>query len=268
MCWWDPSLDLEVKWFESQKRRKASPAEHSVAHAVLEGRFTEKGVGLYSPGGAGKNPLLLLPWLGATLAGPTTAAASEKATTAAPPSSEVKAILSEVKDHLNGALAAKPLEVLSSWSGLRLSPARPPPYRRFSGKKRDAFAMFSSESGLLTVTGGNWTLYRQMAQAAVNHAIEVAALHSLAQPTDSRTVVLVGGHRYTPELPSALAQRHPSALTAQKAQQLVRTYGDRSVEVAELAAADGFRALPSPKSPSSGSTSRVVWETEVEYAIR
>ncbi len=67
----------------------------------------------------------------------------------------------------------------------------------------------SPARGLVSIAGGNWTMYRKVAEDAVDHIIEVGDLRPKAGPCATAALPLLGGHRYTPQLPFQL--RCPSS---------------------------------------------------------
>lgn len=143
-----------------------------------------------------------------------------------------------------------------------------------------------SKSGLLTCAGGKWTTYRQMAEDAVDEAINVfqlkprktsfnTAITSFSSFRDfndvpfvdgscqTRHVRLIGAHGHSPILFMNLAQHF--GFDVDVAKHLAHAYGDRAWAVAEMA------------SPQTTSTSTVgarlspkypFIDSEVTYAIR
>jgi glycerol-3-phosphate dehydrogenase len=139
-----------------------------------------------------------------------------------------------------------------------------------------------SDSGLLTCAGGKWTTYRQMAEDAVDKAIEVFKLKpagiarapnlsgvegfndgtALDGSCQTHRLRLVGAHGYSQNLPVHLIQHF--GIEADVAQHLARSYGDRAWRVAALGAklaAYPFRGQRlSPKYPYI--------DGEVRYAVQ
>lgn len=85
-------------------------------------------------------------------------------------------------------------------------------------------------SGLLSLLGGKWTTYRVMAQDAIDRVSEL-----LNKPVPSRTEThyLIGGENYRFEDWQRLQQQY--GLPADVCQHLMRTYGSRANQVAQLA---------------------------------
>ena len=65
--------------------------------------------------------------------------------------------------------------------------------------------LFVDDSGLITITGGKWTTYRQMAEDAVNKAIEVGKLQKAECRTETLAIepteIEPHGERLTPDMP-------------------------------------------------------------------
>ena len=100
-------------------------------------------------------------------------------------------------------------------------------------------------SGLLTITGGKWTTYRNMAEDCVNQAAELAGLPERRSPT--KHLNIHGFHRHADKF-GALA-----------------VYGSDAPAVRELM--DAQPALAAPLHPALPYTeAEVVWATRAEMA--
>ncbi|MCX6214740.1 FAD-dependent oxidoreductase [Spirosoma sp.] len=86
------------------------------------------------------------------------------------------------------------------------------------------------ESGLLSLLGGKWTTYRLMAQDAIDRVGEV--LKKKTVPGRTETHYLIGGEGYRFEDWETLHRQYN--LPAEVCQQLMKTYGSRAGQVAEL----------------------------------
>ena len=91
----------------------------------------------------------------------------------------------------------QPSDVLSIYAGLR-------PLVKHAGAKNTAVlsrdhTILISDSGLITITGGKWTTYRQMGEDVVNRAEEVAGIGK--HPCETETLRL---HGWTEEQSSAM----------------------------------------------------------------
>ena len=95
---------------------------------------------------------------------------------------------------------------------------------------RDHEVEHDAPSGLLSLLGGKWTTYRLMAQDAIDR---VGELLQQPKPSHTETHYLVGGENYRFEDWQTLQKQH--SLPADVCQHLVRTYGNRADQVAQLA---------------------------------
>lgn len=132
-------------------------------------------------------------------------------------------------------------------------------------------------SGLLTCAGGKWTTYREMAEDAVNHAIEAFALKprttntlrdisgfGLTHPTpldgscQTQNVLLVGAHGYSPTLFIDLIKTY--GLDSDVARHLSHNYGDRAWEVARLSSTSS--------NPNARLSAQYPYlDSEIQYAV-
>jgi Glycerol-3-phosphate dehydrogenase len=82
-------------------------------------------------------------------------------------------------------------DVLSVFAGLRPLAA---PKKKIDGKKTKEISrshkIVTSPSGLVTITGGKWTTYRDMAEDAVNRAIAVCGLNNV--PCKTKEIMIHG----------------------------------------------------------------------------
>lgn len=132
--------------------------------------------------------IFFLPWQGNVIAG-TTDSPSAVVRDPRPSEEDVDWVLDEVRRYLSPDIHVRRGDVLSAWSGLR--PLVKDPKATSSQALVRNHLIHVSESGLLTVAGGKWTTYRQMAQDAVDEAVKTFGLKP-ANDCITNTVKLVG----------------------------------------------------------------------------
>jgi glycerol-3-phosphate dehydrogenase len=172
-----------------------SPSRGS--HVVLDRSFLPGDVAVMIPKTDDGRVLFAIPWSGKVLVGTTDTPVERATRDPRPSSSEVAYLL----DHAGRYLAKKPGidDVLSTFAGLR-------PLLGKGGSGRTAslsreHAVFVSESGLVTITGGKWTTYRRMGMDAVSRAVEVAGHPS--KPSRTEDLKLHGWSAEVPGWPFA-----------------------------------------------------------------
>lgn len=231
----------------------------SGVHVVLPAHFSPPDTGLLIPKTEDGRVLFLLPWLGHTLVGTT----DNPAPVAAHPQAseeDIEYILRHVRQYFDLPVARD--DVLSAWSGLR--PLVEPHHEGDEGKatarlSRD-HTIITSESGLITVTGGKWTTYRRMAEDTVDVAVSSGRL---TPPAASRTanLPLVGAAGFTANGYERLAQEYD--LPEDVARHLHRAYGTLAPDLLELSGPEGRERL-APNHPFI--EAEVVYAREREYA--
>ena len=145
----------------------------------------------------------------------------------------------------------------------------------------------TSKSGLLTCAGGKWTTYRQMAEDAVDEAVEIFNLKPTAptsridisgfnevETSDSSVlngscqthrIRLVGAHGFSTTLFANLIQEYK--IDPDVARHLAENYGDRAWEVARLATSRDQPELSERLSPLFPYLrAEVKYAMEAEYA--
>jgi len=147
-------------------------------HLVLDRRFLPGSTAVMVPKTDDGRVFFCVPWQGRTLLGTTDTPVPGPDEEPAPLAAEVEFVLK----HAGRYLVEKPTEsdVLSAYAGLR--PLVKGSTDRTSALSRD-HTLLVSPSGLVSITGGKWTTYRRMAEAAVNAAASVAGLPRRACPT-------------------------------------------------------------------------------------
>ena len=243
-------------------RRLADPealpiiAPSSGIHIVLDRRFAPPDTGLMIPRTEDGRVLFVLPWEGHALIGTTDEPAAVNAHPA-PREEEIAYLLRHAGRYFN--LQLERSDIKSVWCGLR--PLVADPRAADTAQLARDHVIELTPAGLLTIAGGKWTTYRKMAEDAVDHAVKAFGL----RPTGTcRTAALplVGADGGQGELERRLMREGASA---EVAAHLVRAYGDRAGQVAQLAAT-GYDALLAPGHPFT--EAEVVYAARCELAVR
>lgn len=132
--------------------------------------------------------MFAIPWNGHTLVGTTDTAIAAPTLEPSPTEDEIEFILSTAGQYL--ARAPTRADVLSAFAGIR------PLVRSSNGQNTAALSrdhtVHIDKSGLLTITGGKWTTYRNMAEDCVNQATLLAQLPE--RPCVTKTLNVHGFH--------------------------------------------------------------------------
>jgi glycerol-3-phosphate dehydrogenase len=216
-----------LRQMESEKDQGQAVRGGSGTHIVLAGHFLPKDFGLLDFRTSDGRFMFMLPWQGHTLIG-TTDKTCPAETLHNPPEDEVEWLLNEAQKHLS--LPVTRSDVLSAWRGWRPLAADPnlPPGAPVS---RDHVISENPESGVVFVSGGKWTTFRQMAEEVTDQCFPNGP------KSQTLEIKLHGGEGYSENIASDLVQKY--GLVDKVAQHLARTYGGRSFEVCELGAGRG-----------------------------
>ena len=142
-------------------------------HLVFDKSFLGPHDSLMIPKTKDGRVLFIIPWHDRTLAGTTDTPLNAHQLEPRALEEEIKFILDSVADYLTRIPERK--DVLSVFAGLR--PLAAPQNEKQKTKEISrSHKLIISESGLITITGGKWTTYRQMAEETVNAAIGVGKL--------------------------------------------------------------------------------------------
>lgn len=210
-------------------------APSSGVHITLPGYYSPRDMGLIDPQTSDGRVIFFLPWQGNTIAGTTDTAAPVEAHPK-PKEEEIQWILDEVRNYLSPDIKVRRGDVLSAWSGLR--PLVKDPAAKDTQSLVRNHMINVSESGLLTIAGGKWTTYREMAEQTVDKAIETFNLKPVRGCVTKQTRLL-GSHGWSKTMYVKLLQRF--GLDTDVAKHLSHTYGDRAWSVCSIAESTGAR---------------------------
>ena len=225
-------------------------APSSGVHVVLPGYYSPSNMGLLDPSTSDGRVIFFLPWQGNTIAGTTDTPTKINQHPIAS-EDEISWILNEIRSYLAPDLNVRRGDVLAAWSGIR--PLVKDPKAKNTESLVRNHLLTLSDSGLLTCAGGKWTTYRQMAEEAVDEAVEKFGLRTSPLPQAPRVsgtemvddaasldgtcqthkVRLAGAHGYSKTLFINLIQHF--GLETEVAKHLSQSYGDRAWMVAALA---------------------------------
>jgi len=156
-------------------RRMAEPGAAALvapsqgAHIVLERRFLPGRNAIMVPKTDDGRMLFVIPWQDRLLVGTTDTPVEDVEAEPCAQPAEIDFLLEHAGRYLQEAPRRQ--DVLSVFAGLR------PLVRAGSGRATSALArdhLLREESGLVSITGGKWTTYREMAEQTVDAAARVA----------------------------------------------------------------------------------------------
>ncbi|CAZ81094.1 unnamed protein product [Tuber melanosporum] len=194
---------------------------------------------------------------------------------------EINWILNEVRRYLAPDINVRRGDVLAAWSGIR--PLVKDPDAKNTESLVRNHLINVSDNGLITIAGGKWTTYRQMAEEAVDEAvrrfnlktgpIDCTDCMSTIPESDGGVTIdgkcrtdqlkLIGAHGYNKTLFINLIQHF--GVETEVAQHLAGAYGDRAWIVASLSAPTSQRF---PVRGKRLSTLYPFIDGEVRYAVR
>jgi glycerol-3-phosphate dehydrogenase len=182
--------------FADQVRRLDDPASPSMltpsqgSHIVTDRSFLPGSTAVLIPKTDDGRVLFAIPWHDRVIVGTTDTPVARPEREPHPLPEEIEFLLTHAARYL--ARAPTPDDVRSTYAGLRpLISARHDSRTRTARLSRE-HAVVVSTSGLVTITGGKWTTYRRMGQAAVDKVAEVAGLPS--RPCRTAALRLHGWH--------------------------------------------------------------------------
>jgi glycerol-3-phosphate dehydrogenase len=201
-------------------------------HIVMPGYYAPSGMGLVDMATSDGRFLFFIPWEGHVVVG-TTDHRAEPDMRPIPAEAEIRWLLNEAAKYLDPELHVRRSDVLSAWSGIRPL-AVDPNVEDSSQASRDHIVSYNKESGVVFISGGKWTTYREMAEDAVDKVIEVNGLADRVMfPCMTLQTGLVGKIGYTHNMNIRLIQEFGIAPSV--SHRLTRAYGGRAYDVCRIA---------------------------------
>ena len=244
--------------FTDQIRQMDDPAAPALLktssgiHIVLNKSFAPPDTGLMIPETEDGRVLFVLPWEGHALVGTTDEPAS-LSEHPRPTEEEIAYLLRHVSRYFDLQVCRE--DIKATWSGLR--PLVLDPDATDTATLARTHVLQQDRSGLLTIAGGKWTTYRQMAEDTVDMSISCFGL--LAQsPCRTHTLKLHGGDDFTAD--TDLTLQRDFHLDPEITHHLTRAYGDRATQVCLLAKKEKLETRLHPAHPYI--------EAEIIYAVR
>ena len=181
--------------FSDAVRRLAQPdatpliAPSQGIHLVFDGSFLPAGNAIMVPHTSDGRVMFAIPWHGHTLVGTTDTPIEDAVLEPRPLEEEIEFVLETASRYLRKPMGRA--DVLSVFVGIR-------PLVRCGGPANTSalsrdHTIHIDASGLLTITGGKWTTYRNMAEDCVNQASTLARLPE--KPCATRHLNIHGFHR-------------------------------------------------------------------------
>lgn len=168
-------------------------------HVVLDKSFLSGNDALMIPETKDGRVLFAVPWHDFALVGTTDTPLSSASLEPRALDEEVDFVLQTAGGYLTRQPARS--DMLSVFAGLR--PLAAPEKETSSTKEISrSHKLMVSGTGLITITGGKWTTYREMAEETVNKAIETGGLDTVRCTSAS---LKIHGHTSGPGQPSASA---------------------------------------------------------------
>lgn len=214
----------------------------SGVHIILPSFYCPKNVGLLDVRTSDGRVMFFLPWQGKVLAGTTDIPLKQVPETPTATEADIQDILKELQHYIK--FPVKRDDVLSAWAGIRPLVKDPRKIDSKDGKTEGlvrSHFIFTSPTNLITIAGGKWTTYREMAEETINEVIKVGNFKN-SKPCITRKLKLIGAENWNPNLEALLAQKYN--LSSKMAQHLADNYGTRASIICESFKQNNINQLP------------------------
>jgi glycerol-3-phosphate dehydrogenase len=225
----------------AEPQAKAMIAPSQGAHLVFDRSFLPGDTAIMVPHTSDGRVMFAIPWHGHTLVGTTDTPVSNPSLEQVPLEQEIEFILSTAALYLHKK--PKRADILSAFAGIRPL-VKSGDAGNTASLSRD-HTIHIDQSGLLTITGGKWTTYRNMAEDCVNQGATLARLPD--KPCVTRDLPIHGHARKAARLGS------------------LAVYGADAPKIQRLIEADRSLAAPlHPALPYCGA--EIIWAVREEMA--
>lgn len=220
----------------------------SGVHIVLPEYYCPRDMGLLDPSTSDGRVMFFLPWQGKVLAGTTDTPLKSVPENPIPSEEEIQDILKELQKYI--VFPVQRDDVLSAWSGIR--PLVRDPSKMPKGKDADpnstqglvrSHLITKSPSNLVTISGGKWTTYREMAEETVDTLVNSFDFDGKKLlPCQTNKIMLIGGDDYSKNYSARLI--HEYRIPLKLAKHLSHNYGSRSSLILDLYQQSDYNKLP------------------------
>lgn len=211
-------------------------------HIILPSFYCPREMGLLDVKTSDGRVMFFLPWQGKVLAGTTDIPMKQIPQNPTATEADIQDILQELQHYIK--FPVKREDVLSAWAGIRPLVQDP---RKTQGKSTGStqglvrsHLVFTSENGLVTIAGGKWTTYREMAEETINEVVKNGKFN--VKPCITKQLKLAGAENWNANLSALLAQKYH--LSQVMSQHLADNYGTRAPLICELFQEDEKNQLP------------------------
>ncbi|ODV59834.1 glycerol-3-phosphate dehydrogenase [Ascoidea rubescens DSM 1968] len=218
----------------------------SGVHLILPEFYCPKKMGLLDASTSDGRVMFFLPWQGKVLAGTTDTPIKEIPDDPIPKEEEIQDILNELQHYIN--FPVKREDVLSAWSGVRPLVRDPSKIKKGEENSTQGIVrnhlIYKSETGLITISGGKWTTYREMAEVTVDNVVKNFKFNNigLIKECQTKKIVLSGGENFDSKLPVKLI--HKYSIPNDIAEHLSTNYGSRAPIILEIYKENKENQLP------------------------
>ncbi|GMM37662.1 glycerol-3-phosphate dehydrogenase [Saccharomycopsis crataegensis] len=203
-------------------------------HIILPEYYCPKDMGLLDASTSDGRVMFFLPWQGKVLAGTTDTPQKRITDYPVPTEEEIDDILKELQKYIKFPVRKE--DVLSAWSGIRPLVRNPDTVTGENTGSTQGLVrshlIYKSVTGLLTISGGKWTTYREMAQETMDNIVKDFDFGKEVKPCQTRDFTLVGGEHYDDTYSSRLIQAYN--VEEKIASHLANNYGTRAPLILEI----------------------------------
>ncbi|AFN83891.1 glycerol-3-phosphate dehydrogenase [Encephalitozoon romaleae SJ-2008] len=226
--------------------------QSSGTHIVIPKEYAPKEMGFLDPLTGDNRIAFFMPWMGKTLVGSTDVKSKNEASPS-PTKEDLEFLVHEVRAYTSQNPNLKKDEVSAIWTGIRPL-VKDVEVSETSSIVRKHFVQ-AEKNGLLTVTGGKWTIYRKIAEDAIDLAVSTFSLKPKG-PCVTKYVQILGANGYGED--TWISVQKKLNVPKDVAKRLVRFYGTNALKLSKYIKKDRKKLL---------SVKYSYFSEEVEYCI-
>lgn len=211
-------------------------------HITLPSYYCPKNFGILDSSTTDGRVMFFIPWLDKVIAGTTDIPMENVPWNPKPTEADIQDILMELQKYINFPINRD--DVLSAWAGIRPLVKSPNAVSK-QGKTEQlvrSHLLLQSPSNLITITGGKWTTYREMAQETIDKVLEVGNFDKFTNNCLTKRLTVLGSQEWDSNYSTRLQYLY--GINDKLANYLSENYGTQSDIICQLFKINDTNKLP------------------------